>query len=246
MQAAAKVRFMPPEADLLARSASTASPPSHSAASTGSPPWSAWLPGLALTAAIAALAMQLGRQDWFQARGISALTLSIVLGMLVGNTVYGRVTPVAAAGVGLSKTRLLRLGIVLYGVRLTFQDIGNVGWAGFAIDALVLCSTFGIACVLGTRVFGLDPKTAMLIGAGSSICGAAAVMATEPVVRGKAEQVAVAVATVVVFGTVAIFLYPMLYRLEAVHALVPRPGRRSRTASPDEELDEDALGRGTV
>ncbi|KPU95904.1 hypothetical protein APR50_03720 [Variovorax paradoxus] len=165
--------------------------------------------------------MQLGRQDWFQARGISALTLAIVLGMLVGNTVYGRVAPVAAAGVGLSKTRLLRLGIVLYGVRLTFQDIGNVGWAGFAIDALVLCSTFGIACVLGTRVFGLDPKTAMLIGAGSSICGAAAVMATEPVVRGKAEQVAVAVATVVVFGTVAIFLYPMLYRLEAVHALVP-------------------------
>lgn len=221
MQPAAKVRFMPPEADLLARSASTASPPSHSAASTGSPPWRAWLPGLALTAAIAALAMQLGRQDWFQARGISAITLAIVLGMLVGNTVYGRVAPVAAAGVGLSKTRLLRLGIVLYGVRLTFQDIGNVGWAGFAIDALVLCSTFGIACVLGTRVFGLDPKTAMLIGAGSSICGAAAVMATEPVVRGKAEQVAVAVATVVVFGTVAIFLYPMLYRLEAVHALVP-------------------------
>jgi uncharacterized integral membrane protein (TIGR00698 family) len=51
----------------------------------------------------------------------------------------------------------------------------------------------------------------MLIGAGSSICGAAAVMATEPVVRGRSDQVTVAVSTVVVFGTLAIFLYPVLY-----------------------------------
>jgi uncharacterized integral membrane protein (TIGR00698 family) len=53
----------------------------------------------------------------------------------------------------------------------------------------------------------------MLIGAGSSICGAAAVMAAEPVIGGRAEQVTVAVSTVVVFGTLAIFLYPALYAL---------------------------------
>jgi uncharacterized integral membrane protein (TIGR00698 family) len=61
----------------------------------------------------------------------------------------------------------------------------------------------------------------MLIGAGSSICGAAAVMATEPVVRGRAEQVTVAVSTVVVFGTLAIFLYPALYHLNARFLLLP-------------------------
>ena len=60
----------------------------------------------------------------------------------------------------------------------------------------------------------------MLIGAGSSICGAAAVMATEPVVRGRAEQVTVAVSTVVVFGTVDIFLYPALYHLNSHHHLL--------------------------
>jgi uncharacterized integral membrane protein (TIGR00698 family) len=60
----------------------------------------------------------------------------------------------------------------------------------------------------------------MLIGAGSAICGAAAVMATDPVVRGRADQVAVAVATVVVFGTSAIFLYPYLYHLNITHHLV--------------------------
>lgn len=179
-----------------------------------------FLPGLALVGALACAAIALGQLDWLQRNGISALTIAIVLGMLVGNTVYPRVAPASAAGVAFSKQNLLRLGIVLYGLRLTFQDIGHVGLAGVLIDATVLSSTFALSWFLGTRVFGLDRKTAMLIGAGSSICGAAAVMATEPVVRGRAEQVTVAVSTVVVFGTLAIFLYPALYHLNVRHPLV--------------------------
>lgn len=62
-------------------------------------------------------------------------------------------------------------------------------------------------------MFGLDKHTSWLIGAGSSICGAAAVLATEPVVKAEASKVTVAVATVVIFGTVAIFLYPAIYPL---------------------------------
>ncbi|MEJ8827383.1 YeiH family protein [Variovorax humicola] len=178
------------------------------------------VPGLALTGAIAFASIHLAQLGWLQSNGISALTLAIVLGMVVGNTVYSRISSVADAGVTLSKAKLLRLGIVLYGLRLTFQDIGNVGWTGVAIDAAVICSTFGLACLLGTRVFGLDRKTAMLIGTGSSICGAAAVMAAEPVVRARAEQVMVAVATVVVFGTLAMFLYPFLYHLNAQYHLI--------------------------
>jgi uncharacterized integral membrane protein (TIGR00698 family) len=88
------------------------------------------------------------------------------------------------------------------------------------IDALVLSSTFALAWWAGTRIFGLDRKTALLIGAGSSICGAAAVMAAEPVVQGRAAQVTVAVSTVVVFGTLAIFLYPALYHLNAHYQLL--------------------------
>lgn len=178
------------------------------------------VPGLALTGALAFASIHLGDLAWSASHGISALTLAIVLGMVAGNTVYARVGAVAGAGVNLAKVRLLRLGIILYGLRLTFQDIGHVGWAGVAIDAAVLGSTFALACFLGTRLFGLDRRTAMLIGAGSSICGAAAVMAAEPVVRGRAEQVTVAVATVVVFGTVSIFLYPMIYAFNAQHRLI--------------------------
>jgi uncharacterized integral membrane protein (TIGR00698 family) len=184
-----------------------------------------FVPGLALAGAVAAASIELGKLGWLQANGISALTLAIVLGTVLGNTVYPRIALASAAGVTFSKQNLLRLGIILYGLRLTFQDIGHVGLAGVVIDASVLCSTFALSWFLGTRVFGLDRKTAMLIGAGTSICGAAAVMAAEPVVRGRAEQVTVAVSTVVVFGTLAIFLYLVLYHLNTqYHLLAMSPG----------------------
>lgn len=173
------------------------------------------LPGLAMSMTIAAAGMAIGGIDWVQSHGFSAITLAIVLGMLAGNTFSPRVAAVSAAGVNLCRQQLLRLGIVLYGLRLTVHDIGRVGVEGIVLDALVIASTFALAWWIGTRWFDLDRNTAMLIGVGSSICGAAAVMATEPVVKAKAEQVAVAVATVVVFGTLAMFLYPTLYELNS-------------------------------
>jgi len=188
-------------------------------------PAAAMLPGLALTGALACAAIEIGRSPALQARGIGALTLAIALGMLIGNTVYPRFAATSAAGVALSKQNLLRLGVVLYGLRLSFQDIAHVGIAGVLIDAAVVGSTLAIAWFAGTRLFGLDRRTALLIGVGSSFCGAAAVMATEPVVRGRPEQVTVAVSTVVVFGTLAIFLYPLLYQLnEQCRLLAASPG----------------------
>ena len=182
------------------------------------------LPGLLLSGVIAWGAIQLGKLPWMQNHGMSALTLAIILGIVLGNSVYARLAPTCGAGVAFSKQTLLRLGIILYGFRLTFQDIGQVGLAGIAIDALVLTSTFGLAMFLGTRVFKLERNSAILIGAGSSICGAAAVMATEPVVKGRSEDVTVAVSTVVVFGTIAIFLYPLLYQLNlGWHVLAATP-----------------------
>ena len=179
------------------------------------------MPGLAISAALATTGILLGKNGWLQNHGFSALTLAIVLGMLVGNTIYPRFAAASGAGVNFSKQNLLRLGVVLYGLRLTVQDIGRVGLAGVATDAVVLGSTFALACYIGIKWLGMDRKTAMLIGAGSSICGAAAVMAAEPVVKARAEQVTVAVATVAVFGTVAIFLYPVLFELNRQWQLVP-------------------------
>jgi uncharacterized integral membrane protein (TIGR00698 family) len=185
-----------------------------------SAPWRVVVPGLALSAAIGAGGLMLAQVAWFGQHGLSSLTLAIVLGMLVGNLVPTW-TAACHEGVDFSKQRVLRAAIVLYGLRLTAQDIGQLGIAGVAVDVFMLCSTFALACWIGTRWLGLDRRTAMLIGAGSSICGAAAVIATEAVVQARSEQVTVAVATVVVFGTVAIFLYPVLFDWNQHLGLVP-------------------------
>jgi uncharacterized integral membrane protein (TIGR00698 family) len=183
------------------------------------------LPGLLLSAALAVIAIRLGATGWLQAHGMSALTVAIVLGIGLGNTVYPLVAENTGAGVAFSKQTLLRAGVILYGLRLTLHDVGEVGVSGVLIDAVLLSSTFMLAQFLGTRVFRLDRSTSMLIGAGSAICGAAAVMATEPVLRAKSEQVTVAISTVVVFGTVAIFLYPALYGLNQHWHLLPAGSR---------------------
>jgi len=164
-----------------------------------------------LAGAIAAAGVIAARTHVAQHYGLSALTLAIVFGMVAGNTFFPRIAPQMSGGVDFSKSTLLRTGIILFGLRITFQEITAVGWAGVLIDALIVVLTFVIAVQLGTRAFGLDRQTSMLIGAGSALCGAAAVMATEPVVRGQAHKVSVAVATVVVFGTISMFGYPLLY-----------------------------------
>lgn len=171
------------------------------------------VPGLVLSAVIAGLALWLGNIPAVAGAGFSALTLAILFGILVGNTLYPRLTGRCDPGVLWAKHYLLRAGIILYGFRLTFAQIADVGVSGIVIDVLTLSSTFMLACWLGQKVFGLDKQTSWLIGAGSSICGAAAVLATEPVVKAESSKVSVAVATVVIYGTIAIFLYPAIYPL---------------------------------
>ncbi|MDD2342490.1 MAG: YeiH family protein [Tolumonas sp.] len=169
--------------------------------------------GLMFTAGVAIAGLLMSQSATAQHWGFSALTIAIALGIVLGNTVYPHIASACASGVGVAKQQLLRTGIVLYGLRITFQQIAGVGMTAIVTDFMVLSSTFLLAYWLGTRIFKLDRDTALLIGAGSSICGAAAVMATEPVVRAQASKVSIAVATVVVFGTAGMFLYPALYHL---------------------------------
>ncbi|MDM0078531.1 YeiH family protein [Variovorax sp. J2P1-59] len=168
-------------------------------------------PGLLFAALLAALAALLAQWGPLAQLGLSAMTLAIALGMLVGNTVFPRLSSRTGAGVDLARSMLLRAGIVLYGFRISLHDIGAVGWPGLLIAVAMVALTFSLALWVGTRWLGLDRQTAALIGAGSAICGAAAVMATQPVVRGEEHKVSIAVATVVVFGTLSMLLYPLLY-----------------------------------
>ncbi|CAA2107871.1 YeiH family protein [Variovorax paradoxus] len=168
-------------------------------------------PGVLLAALLAGAAALLSLWSPMTRMGLSALTLAIALGMVAGNTVFASVAGHAGAGVDFARSTLLRAGIVLYGFRISLHDIGAVGWPGLLIAAAMVALTFGVAVHVGTRWLGLDRQTAALIGAGSAICGAAAVMATQPVVRGEEHKVSIAVATVVVFGTLSMVLYPLVF-----------------------------------
>ena len=154
-------------------------------------------------------------QNWTDGKllGLSSLTLAILIGMVLGNTLYPKLAQPLAAGVTFSKAQILRLAIVLYGFKITISQVASVGLSAVAIDALVLSSTFVITYLLGTKWLKMDRTTTLLIGSGASICGAAAVIATEPVVKAESHKVTIAVATVVVFGTLSMLLYPMLYQM---------------------------------
>lgn len=169
-----------------------------------------WI-GVGLAAGIAAMAAMFAAWPPMAKLGLSALTLAIALGMLIGNAAGTLTAGRAAQGIDFARGTLLRAGVVLYGFRISFQDIGAVGWPGLFISVAVVAMVFGAAVLIGTRWLGLDRETAALIGAGSAICGAAAVMATQPVVRGAEHKVSIAVATVVVFGTLAMVVYPLAY-----------------------------------
>lgn len=141
---------------------------------------------------------------------LSPLTVAIVFGILAGNLMGATLPRVLVSGVIVSQQKLLRLGIILYGLRITFQDIVAVGKDGIVVDIIIVVGTLLFGKFLGRRI-GVEADTALITAGGSAICGAAAVLAMESVVRPDREKVAIAVATVVLFGTLDIFVYPLLF-----------------------------------
>ena len=163
------------------------------------------LPGLLLASAVA-ISAYLVRQLPGMAT-FSPLILAIVLGIAFHNLVG---TPSAAKpGVAFSLRRLLRIAIILLGLQLTIAQVIEVGGRGIGIIAATLVATFAFTVWMG-KLLGVDRRLAQLIAAGTSICGASAVIATNTVTNAHDEDVAYAVACVTVFGSVAMFSYPLL------------------------------------
>lgn len=173
------------------------------------------LPGLSLVALLTAGAVLLAQAFGLARYGLSPLTLAIVLGAVCGNSLPQLTAGSRQAGLRFTQKTLLRTGVALYGFNLSLQQIAQVGTRGVGIDLIMVCSTLLVGWFVGTRLLGLDRETVLLTSAGSAFCGAAAVVATVPVLpaqdQGRVDQTATAVATVVLFGTLAMVLYPMLY-----------------------------------
>jgi uncharacterized integral membrane protein (TIGR00698 family) len=163
------------------------------------------VPGVLLTAGIAAAAFGLHALPGLGM--LSPMILSIFIGIAFHNVI--RTPALAKAGVVFSLRRILRLAIILLGLQLTAQQVVAVGGAGLAVIIATLISTFLFTTWMG-RLLGVDAKLTQLIAAGTSICGASAVIATNTVTDGSDEDVAYAVACVTVFGSIAMFSYPLL------------------------------------
>lgn len=174
--------------------------------------------GIVFCAFFALLSYFVCRIDFFVKYNINSLTFAIIIGMIIGNLLNKFIPENFKAGISFSAKRILRFAIILYGFRITFAQIASVGIPGLFADIIMLATTYLLGYYLGTRVFKLDKDLCMLTAIGSSICGAAAVLGANSVLKAKSHKVSLAVATVVLFGTISMVLYPFIYKLGFLNA----------------------------
>lgn len=167
-----------------------------------------WLPGLGAAAAAAIVAWGIS----VVVPGIPLLTASVALGILVAQLPVARpvLTGVLAPGLSVAAKRLMRIGVVLLGLKLSLIDIAGLGWAAIATTVAIVLVTFAGTYWLG-RWFGLPGHQPLLIATGFAICGASAIGAMSGVVKAKDEETATPVALVTLCGTLAIAVLPVLW-----------------------------------
>jgi len=166
-----------------------------------------WLAGLAAHVIGAGVLRLQGLDPAGRASPISGISMAIVLGLLAANTL-----PIAALfrpGLKFAVRRMLRLGIILVGIRLSFFDVLKLGAWGIpvvaAIVATALVASHGIA-----KLLGVSDRLSMLTAASTAICGVTAALSVGPVIEAEESEVAYTVANVTLFGLVAMLTYPYL------------------------------------
>jgi uncharacterized integral membrane protein (TIGR00698 family) len=138
---------------------------------------------------------------------VSSLIWALLLGAVFVNVVGRR--PPLDPGITFAARRVLRIGVALLGLRMSIHLLATIGFRGLAVVVCSLTITLLATVWLGRRL-GLPPPLALLIATGSAICGASAIAAMEPVAGASEDEVAFAVGTVTLFGTVALLILPVL------------------------------------
>ncbi|MFJ2862053.1 YeiH family protein [Kitasatospora sp. NPDC087314] len=171
------------------------------------PPLGGDAPGLLLAAAGVAAAIGVHAA----VPAVPKLTAAVVLGMAAAHLPGLRpvVRGVARPGLSTAGKRLMRLGIVLLGLKLSLDDVLGLGWATVAMVLAVVAATFAGTLWLGRRL-GLPGDQPLLVATGYSICGASAIGAVSQAAGSEEEDVASSVALVTLCGTLAIAVLPLL------------------------------------
>ncbi|MGF6569021.1 putative integral membrane protein (TIGR00698 family) [Paraburkholderia sp. GAS333] len=187
------------------------------AAPTGESSTLGQLNGILFVALFAAAVTRVAAIPAIAGLGLSPLIVGIVAGAIYGNVLRDGMPASWAAGVNFSARKLLRIAVAFFGLRVSLQEIAQVGLPGLAESVLIVVSTLVIGTWAGMKIMKLDRDTALLTAAGSAICGAAAVLAFESTLQSKPHKSAMAVGSVVLFGTLSMFLYPVLFKAGWLH-----------------------------
>lgn len=170
--------------------------------------------GILFVALFALSAIQISNIPMLKSVGISPLLTGIIIGIIYSHTLRNHLPSAWVPGILFSSKQILRFAIILYGFRISFQQIYDVGLEGLTASLFIVISTLIVGIYVAIKFLKMDRDISILVSVGAAICGAAAVLATETVLDSKPYKTAVAVATVVVFGTVAMFLYPALHAMK--------------------------------
>lgn len=174
--------------------------------------------GILLIALFSFAAFYIAEIPFVKSLSFSPLIVGIILGMLYANSLRNKLPETWVPGIKFCTKQTLRAGIVLYGFRLTLTQVAAVGLPAVVIDTIIVAGTIFLGVWLG-KLLKMDKDTSLMTATGSAICGAAAVLGAEPVVKCEGHKTAIAVSTVVIFGTISMFLYPILYRAGMLDAL---------------------------
>lgn len=167
------------------------------------------LPGLYLVIAVAVVARYVHSLIPYpgMARAVSEVFIAVFLGLHIRNALHFSTR--FDAGVKFALQRILRLGIILLGLRLSLQDVVTTGLSALLLIAACMAVALTLAYAVG-RLLTIPPRLAALIGVGTAICGNTAIVAVAPVIEAKEEDVSFAVATITFFGTLAVVFYPII------------------------------------
>ena len=165
----------------------------------------ALMPGLVLTIAISALSLHTGAKITY----VTPLIAAMGIGMLLRNAF---IIPAAYnAGIFFSMRQILRFAVALLGIRITFDKIIGLGWEGLVVALAPLALTFIFTVIMG-KFLKVSPASSLLIGSGTSICGASAILTSGAITRSKDEDIIVAISSITVFGTISMLVYPFLFK----------------------------------
>ncbi len=162
------------------------------------------LPGIAAAVVIALIARLASH---VVPHAIGEVLVAVLLGIVVANLVT--LPRATSAGIRFSVQRVLRFGIILLGARLSLADVATIGVQALALVVICMAVAFAFAVLVG-RALALPPRLAVLIAVGTAVCGNSAIVATAPVIDAEEREVGFAVATITLFGTLAVFAYPLM------------------------------------